>query len=164
FISPLHTPEWAAAARETLDVRGDGGTGWSRAWKVLFWARLHDGDRALEILRQLFRPAFGRDGKVYAGTYPNLFCAHPPFQIDGNFGGAAGIAEMLLQSHDGFIHLLPALPDTWKTGEIKGLKARGNVTVDFKWRDGQVYDYKIRGEKGQRLKIWVNGVTKEIVL
>lgn len=164
FISPLRTPEWAAAARQTLNVRGDEGTGWSRAWKVLFWARLHDGDRALEILRQLFRPAFGEDGKVHAGTYPNLFCAHPPFQIDGNFGGAAGIAEMLLQSHDGVIHLLPALPDFWKDGEVIGLKARGNVTVDIKWRDGKIYDYKIHGAKGQRVSVLVNETFQEVFL
>lgn len=160
FISPLNTPEWADAARSTLNVRGDEGTGWSRAWKVLFWARLHDGDRALEILRQLFRPAFDEDGKVHAGTYPNLFCAHPPFQIDGNFGGSAGIAEMLLQSHDGLIHLLPALPKDWQEGEIRGLKARGNITVDVKWKNGKVYDYDIQGEKGKEIKVLCNGVTE----
>lgn len=160
FISPLRTPEWADAARATLNVRGDEGTGWSRAWKVLFWARLHDGDRALEILRQLFRPAFGADGKVHAGTYPNLFCAHPPFQIDGNFGGAAGIAEMLLQSHDGVIHLLPALPTEWQEGEVRGLKARGNVTVDFKWKEGKVYDYKVHGDKGKVVRVLSNSVTE----
>lgn len=159
FISPLHTPEWSDAARTSLNVRGDEGTGWSRAWKVLFWARLHDGDRALEILRQLFRPAFAEDGKVQAGTYPNLFCAHPPFQIDGNFGGAAGIAEMLLQSHDDLIHLLPALPHNWQEGEVKGLKARGDITVDFKWRNGQVYDYSVRGEKDKKVKVLCNGQT-----
>jgi len=158
FISPIRTPEWAEAARKTLEARGDGGTGWSRAWKILFWARLHDGDHALEILRQLLKPAFAdasANGK--AGTYPNLFCAHPPFQIDGNFGGSAGIAEMLLQSHDGQVHLLPALPYAWREGSVKGLKARGNLTVDIAWKDGKVTDYKIRGKNGKRIEVLVDG-------
>jgi len=165
FISPVSSPEWAEAAKKTLAVRGDEGTGWSRAWKILFWARLHDGDHALEILRQLLRPAtvgatsYSGSG---AGTYPNLFCAHPPFQIDGNFGGSAGIAEMLLQSHDGYIHLLPALPGIWKDGELKGLKARGNFTVDIKWRNGQVVDYRISAAKAGNVKVLVNGVLQDV--
>jgi len=101
---------------------------------------------------------------VGAGTYPNLFCAHPPFQIDGNFGGSAGIAEMLLQSHDGYIHLLPALPRAWHDGEVKGLKARGNYVVDIRWKDGVVVDYRISGAKGKTVSVLVNGkkVTKKI--
>lgn len=161
FISPQNTPEWARAARKSLEVRGDEGTGWSRAWKILFWARLHDGDHALELIRQLLKPAF-KDETTYegvgAGTYPNLFCAHPPFQIDGNFGGSAGIAEMLLQSHNGNIHLLPALPQAWGEGQVKGLKARGNYTVDMQWKDGKVTGYKIHGTKGERIQVWVNGI------
>ncbi|MBD1429575.1 glycoside hydrolase family 95 protein [Sphingobacterium litopenaei] len=164
FISPITTPEWASAARRTLEVRGDGGTGWSRAWKILFWARLHDGDHALEILRQLLKPAINDQGKISAGTYPNLFCAHPPFQIDGNFGGSAGIAEMLVQSHEGFIHLLPALPAAWKKGEVKGLRVRGNMTVDIRWEDNTIIKYAVKGPKGQKIQVRVNGVNENKIL
>lgn len=164
FISPITTPEWAVAAKKTLEVRGDGGTGWSRAWKILFWARLHDGDHSLEILRQLLKPAINEEGKVSAGTYPNLFCAHPPFQIDGNFGGSAGIAEMLVQSHDGFIHLLPALPKNWSQGSVKGLRVRGNKTVDIVWRNNKVVDYNIYGTKGDAVNVRVNDVLENKII
>lgn len=167
FISPVSTPEWAEAAKKSLSVRGDEGTGWSRAWKILFWARLHDGDHALEILRQLLKPAFDSkspNAAAQAGTYPNLFCAHPPFQIDGNFGGSAGISEMILQSHDGYIHLLPALPAAWKKGSVKGLKARGNFEVDIRWDNGKVVDYKVRGKKGAKVKVLVNEKKEDVVL
>lgn len=154
-ITPWDTPKLSEAARKTLEIRGDAGTGWSRAWKVNFWARLHDGDHALVLLRQLLHPVMP-DGKG-GGTYPNLFCAHPPFQIDGNFGGAAGIAEMLLQSHGkgSVIRLLPALPShpDWENGTMKGMKSRNGFTVDFRWQQHQLQHATITSDKGEKCSV-----------
>lgn len=163
LITESKTPELFEACRVTLNRRGDEGTGWSRAWKINFWARLHDGERAGRLLASLLSPAVPDGGKnVKPGTYPNLFCAHPPFQIDGNFGGTAGIAEMLLQSHDGFIELLPAIPMSWKSGCYKGLCAVGGAVVDCRWEDGKVTEAKIYSKCGGTYKI-KNPVTDEMV-
>lgn len=163
LITEYKTPELFEACKVTLNRRGDEGTGWSRAWKINFWARLHDGERAGRLLASLLSPAVSDDVRnVKSGTYPNLFCAHPPFQIDGNFGGTAGIAEMLLQSHDGFIELLPAIPMSWKSGAYKGLCAVGGAVVDCCWKDGKVTEAKIYSKCGGTYKI-KNPVTDEMV-
>lgn len=145
-ISPSRTPDLAEACRKTLEIRGDEATGWSRAWKMNFWARLGDGDRALKLFRSLLNPAYmdGDPRRHDSGTYPNLFCAHPPFQIDGNFGGAAGISEMLLQSHEGFVNPLPALPNEWSEGYLRGFKVRGGATVSLSWKNGELTRMKIK--------------------
>ena len=154
-ISPETTPELAAAARETLNRRGDGGTGWSRAWKVNFWARLQDGDRAYKLLKSLLQPVLYKDGKLQrsGGTYPNLFCAHPPFQIDGNFGGTSGITEMLIQSHNDYISLLPALPKEWKKGSFTGLRVRGGGEVSADWKDNKLTKFTLKADKANSFLI-----------
>jgi len=137
-ITTSNTPELAEAVRKSLERRGDGGTGWSRAWKINFWARLGDGNHAYILLRNLLVPVYDANmgyGNRGGGTYPNLFCAHPPFQIDGNFGGCAGIAEMLVQSHTGVIELLPALPDAFASGTFDRLCVRGGAEVSAAWKD-----------------------------
>ncbi|MDF2188277.1 glycoside hydrolase family 95 protein [Paraflavitalea sp. CAU 1676] len=160
LITPSQTPALADACRKSLNVRGDDGPSWAIAYKQLFWARLHDGNRAYKLFREIMKPTRKTDINYGAGggVYPNLLSAGPPFQIDGNFGAGAGIAEMLLQSHEGFINLIPAIPDAWKPeGFVKGMKARGNITVSFAWKAGKVTSYSLTSPVAQIVPVKVNG-------
>ena len=165
LISVRETPELAEACRKTLERRGDDGTGWSLGWKINFWARLRDGDRALHLLDTQLR--YVDDENVHydrgGGTYANLFDAHPPFQIDGNFGATSGVCEMLLQSLDGRIYLLPALPSKWANGSVRGLYAKGNITVDLRWADGKLLQVTLYGHN-PAVKIHYNGQERTLAV
>lgn len=163
-ISVDKTPELAAAATKTLEIKGDNSTGWSTGWRINLWARLHRADKAYQIYRKLLTyvsPEVYKDSKHRSGgTYPNLFDAHPPFQIDGNFGGTAGVCEMLMQCDGETMDLIPALPQEWKAGEMKGLKARGNYGVSLAWNNGKLTRASITSKNGGNLTINYNGKQK----
>jgi alpha-L-fucosidase 2 len=176
-IDPLTMPELTAAAKKSLELRGDNGTGWSIAWKENLWARLRDGDHALRLLADQLH--FTQENRVVmaeaGGTYPNLFDAHPPFQIDGNFGALSGMTEMLLQSHESYvdpkpglecymIDVLPALPKGWPSGSVKGLRARGGFSVDITWRDGKLVEARIHSDSGHPARLRYGAVTRELAL
>ena len=167
-ITPLKTPELAKASRQTLEIKGDETTGWSKGWRINLWARLWDGNRSYKMFRELLRYV-DPDGKKTekprrgGGTYPNLFDAHPPFQIDGNFGGAAAVAEMLVQSNETEIRLLPALPVAWESGSVKGICARGGFEIAMEWNAKTLKKVTIFSKNGGQTTL-IFGDKKESIL
>ena len=168
-LSVSETPELAKACARTLEIKGDNTTGWSTGWRVNLYARLHDSEGAYRIYRRLLKYVSpdgykGKDARRGGGTYPNLLDAHAPFQIDGNFGGCAGVAEMLVQSDETSITLLPALPKEWKDGSVKGLCARGGFVIDMEWKDGQVTSAQVTARKGGKTRVYFNGTSRNVRL
>ncbi len=166
-ITPLTTPQLAQAARRILEIRGDNTTGWSKGWRINLWARLNDGNHAYKMFRELLNYVEPDGAKNInytggGGTYPNLLDAHPPFQIDGNFGGAAGVVEMLLQSDDENIYLLPALPDSWQTGTVSGICARGGFELSIKWKNGQLVSAELLSKNGRKSRVHYNGKSVQV--
>jgi alpha-L-fucosidase 2 len=149
--------EMMKAARQSLLYRGDAATGWSLGWKINCWARFKDGNHTFKMIKMLLTPA-----GTNAGSYPNLFDAHPPFQIDGNFGGAAGIGEMIVQSHTKYIDILPALPDALPDGEVKGICARGGFVLDIKWKNGELENITVLSKAGMQLLLRYEGKEKNM--
>ncbi|WP_343592406.1 glycoside hydrolase family 95-like protein, partial [Flavobacterium sp.] len=166
---PLKTPDLAEASKKTLEIKGDETTGWSKGWRINLWARLWDGNRAYKMFRELLRYV-DPDGKKTekprrgGGTYPNLFDAHPPFQIDGNFGGAAAVAEMLAQSNENEIRLLPALPDAWSEGSVKGICARGGFEIEMTWNNKKPEKVIVSSKNGGKTMLIFGDKKQEIVL
>ena len=168
-LSVAETPELAKACARTLEIKGDNTTGWSTGWRVNLYARLHDSEGAYRIYRRLLQYVSpdnyrGKDARRGGGTYPNLLDAHSPFQIDGNFGGCAGVAEMLVQSTEQSITLLPALPEEWKDGRVKGICARGGFVIDMEWKDGKVTSAQITSKQGGKTRVHFNGTSRNIRL
>ena len=167
-INPLKTPELAEAFRKTLEIKGDDTTGWSKGWRINLWARLWDGEHAYKMYRELLNyvdpSGVNTNYAKGGGTYPNLFDAHPPFQIDGNFGGAAAVAEMLVQSNENEIRLLPAIPDAWSNGSVKGICARGGFEISMQWENKALKKISVFSKNGGETTLIYGDKTKKIIL
>jgi alpha-L-fucosidase 2 len=166
-ITPLQTPELAKACQKTLEIKGDETTGWSKGWRINLWARLWDGNRSYKMFRELLRYVDPDEKKTEhprrgGGTYPNLFDAHSPFQIDGNFGGAAAVAEMLVQSNENEIWLLPALPDAWDNGSVKGICARGGFEISMEWNAKTLKKVTVFSKKGGKTTL-ISGTSRKVI-